>query len=886
MNLRLQSILIFLLAFGCSAPKDEDPFAEVKPEETRFTKIALVEGLNEPMELEVLNNGDILFIERNGSIKRFNRSDNELVEIGFLEVYPDGEDGLLGLAKDPNFEDNQWIYLYYAPLDGPPINRLSRFTLVEGLLDRSTEIIMLEVPVFRGCCHSAGSVEFDGEGNLYVSLGDDSTPFESDNYNPIDERPGRPANVDAQRSSGNTNDLRGSIIRITPRPDGTYTIPEGNLFPVGTPNARPEIYVKGNRNPYRISIDQRNGNLFWGEVGPDADEDSLKRGPKGHDEINLATKAGFFGWPYFVGNNKPYWKYDFAKQESLFEFDPNSPENTSPNSTGLTLLPKAQPALIWYPYRESEEFPMLGEGGRNAMAGPVYYREDYEDSEVRFPGYFDEKVFIYDWMRNWIFTVSLTENFEYDTMERFMPSTVFDKPVDMQFGPDGALYLLEYGTFWRAQNDDSGLYVIEFAPGNRKPIAKASASVQKGAAPLSVNFSSEGSQDFDPEDELSYSWNFGGGGASEEKNPVHVYQENGTYDATLTITDSEGLSSESRLKVEVGNTPPIVTIEWSGNTSFFFDDEKINYEVQVMDPEDGEINKDEITFSIDYLEGGFDLIQTGHQEEEISIGETYMNESGCKGCHAIANESVGPSYTEVSKKYLNQADASEYLYDKIKNGGGGVWGERIMPAHSHIEDGKIEQMVDFILTLENPDFKNEKLPLSGVYSLDEPNEQEGYYFVQAAYSDKGGNGVAPIRSQSQLILRHPVVPAVRADEYKGSAKANTDVDQFLKFTEDNSWMRMERVDLKDIKSLEFMLNPGSVEGSITVKAGSLDGPVIASTQVLNQASRPTAYKGNWFPVEVKLQGSEDIQDLYFIFEANSDVSIWNTFNLYSIQFKK
>ena len=60
----------------------------------------------------------------------------------------------------------------------------------------------------------------------------------------------------------------------------------------------------GHRNPYRISVDQKNGNLYWGEVGPDAPTDSLDiRGPQGYDEVNQAKKPGNFGWPYFIGNN-------------------------------------------------------------------------------------------------------------------------------------------------------------------------------------------------------------------------------------------------------------------------------------------------------------------------------------------------------------------------------------------------------------------------------------------------------------------------------------------------------------------------------------------------------------------------------------------------------
>ncbi|MBK7653635.1 MAG: PQQ-dependent sugar dehydrogenase [Flammeovirgaceae bacterium] len=90
------------------------------------------------------------------------------------------------------------------------------------------------------------------------------SPFESDGYSPADARAGR-SPFDAMKSSSNTNDLRGKILRIHPEPDGTYTIPEGNLFPKGEEKTRPEIYVMGNRNPYRISVDQKTGFLYWGK---------------------------------------------------------------------------------------------------------------------------------------------------------------------------------------------------------------------------------------------------------------------------------------------------------------------------------------------------------------------------------------------------------------------------------------------------------------------------------------------------------------------------------------------------------------------------------------------------------------------------------------------
>ncbi len=877
--------LLSLTLWSC-AKKDEDPFATVRPEESRFTKITLVEKLNEPMEMEVLDNLDVLFIERGGKLRKYVATQGAIEEIGELEVNINGEDGLLGLAKDPNFAENQWIYLYYAPVGEVEINRLSRFTLVEGLLDKSTEKIMLEVPVFRGCCHSGGSLEFDSKGNLFLSMGDDSTPFESDNYNPIDERSGRPANVDAQKTSGNSNDLRGSIIRITPQPDGTYTIPEGNLFPVGTPNTRPEIYVKGNRNPFRIGVDQRNGNLFWGEVGPDASVDSLKRGPKGHDEFNLATKPGYFGWPYFVGNNKPYWKYDFEKQESLFEFDPAAPKNTSPNNTGIEILPPATPALIWYPYDESEEFPMLGTGGRNAMAGPVYYRADYEDSDVRFPGYFDGKPIFYDWMRNWIFMVTLTEDFQYDTMERFMPSTVFDKPVDMQFAKDGSLYVLEYGTFWSAQNDDSGIYRIEFASGNRKPNVKASADKLVGAAPLAVKFSSEGTLDFDPEDQLSYSWDFGNGQSSSDSNPNFIFEKPGVYPVKLTVRDEAGASAEAKLEVKVGNEAPVVEINWSGNKSFYFGPETISYQVNARDQEDGEVDPSQVNFSIDYLEGGFDLIQVGHQQEQIHPGENYITQAGCKACHAIEKESVGPNYTAVSQKYKEQADAKTYLAGRIINGGGGVWGERVMPGHPQLESDQVDKMVEFILGIANPQAAGSALPRSGEFKLDKTTNPEGYYLIQASYQDKGANGIAPLKSLAQLTLRSNVVRASSANQLKDVAKANGPQFQFVKFTAKDAWIKFEQLDLTGIASLELALNPGNAKGKLEVRVGSTNGKLIGETKSLSKADRPSNSEGGYFPIDVKLDSTKDFQDLYLVFVPEGEVSIWNTFNLNTVKFKK
>ncbi len=448
------------------------------PDESHFSKTQLVKGtFFEPTELTVLPNLDVLVVQRRGEIYLYNNETKKIKQAGFLKVYwktektpgVNAEEGLLGVKADPDFAKNHYVYMFYSPAD-TSVNRLSRFTLENDTIKNSSEKVILQFYEQREiCCHTGGSIAFGPGNNLFVSTGDNTTPFDepkqkyaSHGYAPLDDRPGH-LQYDERRSSGNTNDLRGKILRIKVKEDGSYEIPEGNLFPKGTDKTRPEIYVMGDRNPYRISVDQKNGNLYWGEVGPDANEDSLDtRGPRGYDEVNQARKAGFFGWPFFIGNNYPYHLYDYATGKTGPTSDPAKPINNSRNNTGLTELPPAQPAFIWYPYAVSMfDFPSLGAGGRTAMAGPVYYSDLYP-KETRYPSYYDGKFFFYEWMRGFIKAVSMKANGDYDRMEPFMGNTKLHSAIDIEVGPDGRFYALEYGTGWFSKNADAGLVRIDY----------------------------------------------------------------------------------------------------------------------------------------------------------------------------------------------------------------------------------------------------------------------------------------------------------------------------------------------------------------------------------------------------------------------------------------
>ena len=449
------------------------------PEEERFSKIELVKGeLSEPTEMAILPNLDILVAQRRGELLLYNQATKKISQVGTLNVYHktevpnvNAEEGFMGLAIDPDFKDNNFIYAFYSPID-TSVNRLSRFEFKDNKLNVASEKIVLEFYSQRNiCCHTGGSIAFGKDRHLYLSTGDNSTPFNEKGQNfinsgfaPLDDRPGH-EQYDAARTAGNSNDLRGKILRIKINKDGRYEIPKGNLFPKGEAHTRPEIYVMGNRNPYRISVDQKTGFLYWGEVGPDSNVDSLEnRGPKGYDEINQARKAGFYGWPFFVGNNYPYLDYDYETGVSGEKFDFTKPVNHSKNNTGLKELPSAEAAFIWYPYGDSKDFPQLGSGGRNALAGPVYYPELYPE-ETRYPDYYAGKLFIYDWMRNWIKAVTMQPKGDFDKMEPFVGHAQLASPIDMEVGPDGRLYILEYGKGWFSKNPDASISRIDYFGG-------------------------------------------------------------------------------------------------------------------------------------------------------------------------------------------------------------------------------------------------------------------------------------------------------------------------------------------------------------------------------------------------------------------------------------
>ncbi|MBA4852526.1 ThuA domain-containing protein [Emticicia sp. BO119] len=841
------------------------------PEENRFERITLASNLNEPTELTVLPNGKVLFVERKGALKVWNPTTKKVKVAGQMPVYTKFEYGLMGIGADPNYEKNHWIYLYYTPDETREVtkdNFLARFEYDDkkDTIVMSSEKVLLRVYVKRDeCCHTGGSIDWDGKGNLFLSTGDDTNPFASDGYAPIDFQPGREG-WDALRSSGNTNDLRGKVLRIKPQDNGTYTIPEGNLYPAGTEKTRPEIYTMGHRNPYRISVDKRNGYLYWGDVGPDAGKGNPNRGPEGIVEFNQARKPGFFGWPIFTGDNFAYNHYDFARKESGEKYDPAKPINDSPNNTGLRELMPATKAWIYYGYGPSKLYPEFGKGGCNPMAGPVYYSEDYTNNPKRFPSYFDGKFFAYEWMRDWIYLISMDKEGNYQGMERFMPSTKFAHPMDMAFSKDGRLFVLDYGMNWFAQNEDATLSVIEYNAGNRKPVITMAADKKAGAAPLAVAFSSAGTLDYD-KDALKYSWNFGKGlPVSTQANPKFTFTKPGEYNVVLTVTDAAGNKSSQTSIIKVGNAEPTVNISVKGNKTFFFDNDKINYDVKVTDKEDGTLSKgidpEDVVVNINYLEG-YDktMLEQGHKENmNFAAGKRLIDLSDCKACHAIDKKSIGPAYMDVAKKYRRGQTAINQLAEKVIKGGGGVWGEQAMAAHPQIPMSEARDMVDYILSLN--DTRKASQPVTGAYdAAAHKGKKEGAYIIQATYTDKGGKVIGPLTTTQSLALRSPKLKAATYDESKGAAKFNVEQlgGEVVVASENDSYIAFKNIDLTGIKTIiigAFSQKGQTVGGSLEVRLGSPTGTVVGTGDIQESSMAP-------LKIKVDIAGE---QNIYFVFK--------------------
>ncbi|PUA30709.1 MAG: hypothetical protein B0W54_09660 [Cellvibrio sp. 79] len=339
------------------------------PTAVDFQRVVVAEGLDLPMEFAISKDGRIFVVSKCGKFYGWNLDGGVATQTSTVpNVRCVFEDGLLSVALDPQFTQNGYVYVQYTSPGSK--TRVSRFTVqANNALDTASEKILLEwITGNEAHGHMGGSLVFDNDGNLIITTGDNNA---ASGY----------FAAGAQTTSGNTNDLRGKVLRIKPTAAGGYTIPAGNLFPADATH-RAEIYGMGFRNPFRINIDPATGYLYLGDIGPDASADSAE-GPGGLDELNELREAGNYGWPYIIGYNQPYAGYNAT-----------TIVNNASGNTGAKNLPAAKPALWTIRHQAT-------------MAGPVYRFDDAIENDFKLPAYYDGRLIFWDFNSSKFSTINL-----------------------------------------------------------------------------------------------------------------------------------------------------------------------------------------------------------------------------------------------------------------------------------------------------------------------------------------------------------------------------------------------------------------------------------------------------------------------------------------------
>lgn len=427
---------------------------------------------------------DIYFVQRadgapgstgvDASVKRFDAATGKVTVMGKIRVWGIRDSGLMGIALDPGFDRNRYLYLWYIPpIPNANANRrmrLSRFTVkADYTLDMASEKILLNILGAKtDTYHAGGPMHFDAHGDLWIQVGN-----QSDDITETGTQFSRDSTSSDEWGASNTASMRGGTLRIHPddSPRG-YSIPAGNFGDYwasqfekqGKPAALvaeyrnpakvlPEIYVKGERSNYSISVHPTKRWLAWGTVNY----------KQSWEEFNITATPAFAGFPYFHGNNAatPAFGlfYDFAQNAA-------APVNASPLNNGVRDLPPALPGAV-------------NGLARVAIGGPIYAFDPGLDSRTKFPPHLHNTWITMDYNGTannplWIHTLDtntlkVTRSTAEHTGTGLFSGIGLRRPIQAKYGPDGALYILNYDGRYDTVNPS--VFRIDYIGTCRIPVA-------------------------------------------------------------------------------------------------------------------------------------------------------------------------------------------------------------------------------------------------------------------------------------------------------------------------------------------------------------------------------------------------------------------------------
>jgi glucose/arabinose dehydrogenase len=571
-----------------------------------FGRSIVFSNLPSPTTIAFAPDGRLFVGEKAGGIKVFDGlGDTTPTQFADLrtEVHNFWDRGLLAIALDPDFPAQPYVYVSYtydAPIGGtapiwgttesigdpcpsPPgptddgcvvsgrLVRLTADTTTNQMVPGSEKVLINDwCQQFPS--HSIGDIAFGADGMLYMTGGDGAS-FNYQDWgqtgNPCGDPPGGTMEVPSAeggalraqdiRTGGDPLGLNGSLIRVDPSTGRPVPDPGPDATESQLNQARIQAY--GFRNPFRIAIRPGTNEGWVGDVGWDTTEEI--------DRVTGTTQGKpNFGWPCFEGIDRRY-------------------------DARLSLCSTLGRQAVIFPYfsyqhglKVEPTDPCPTDLGSD-ITGLEFY--DRSDVDQPFPPSYDGALFFADHSRRCVYVMKAGA----DGLPDPATATLFDiatgsggasvGPVDLEVGPDGALYYPMLGNGQIAR--------IAWEPDNRTPTAQVTATPDHGAAPLSVHLDASGSTDPDAGDQLEYAWDLDADGAFDDATGAtvdHVYAGPGSYRPSVRVSDPFEAFSMADTPVEVGARPiPEITAPQAGRT--FHANEAFTFSGAATDAEDGDL---------------------------------------------------------------------------------------------------------------------------------------------------------------------------------------------------------------------------------------------------------------------------------------------------------
>ena len=558
-----------------------------------FSQSTAIGGLTSPMDVEIAPSGRVFVAEKSGLIKTYDSlSDTSATTFADLrtQVHNYSGRGLLGLAVDPNFATNPYLYVYYtldapiggtAPTFGVPgqntdecpgdpdvINcvvsaRVSRLRVSGERMDGAEQVLVndwcQQYPF-----HTGGGLEFGADGYLYVS-GGDGARWGIWDYgqlgspaNPCGDPPagigglmtpptaeGGRLRAQDLRTSTDSLGLAGSLVRIDPATGAG--VPGNPMYASAEPNAR-RMIAHGFRNPARLAIRPGTSDIWVADRGGGYWEE-LDRVQGGTDPVRN------FGWPCYEGgldaNGQPYTRIrprsddqELAICESLY---------AEGNATAAPYwgYDHEQPVVAG---EDCQTDALSGKPSGNQVSGINFY-----PAQGSFPRAYRNALFFADRLRGCMYAMLAGPDGVPERGRVIAFAQRAESIIDIEVAPNGdLLYVDEAGAVRRVTWTGSAA--------NNPPAATIQADALSGTSPLTVRFTSTGTSDPDPGDLLLYEWDLDGDGQFDDANggsATFTYLDPGSYPATLRVTDTSGASATDTVTIHVGAPAETATLSFS-----------------------------------------------------------------------------------------------------------------------------------------------------------------------------------------------------------------------------------------------------------------------------------------------------------------------------------